>query len=232
MESIEAQKHPEGLRRLPQLLCERVGLDVDVARFRRRHTLHRHQELSQHEQQRQFVPEPLGAVRQRREQCAPFGESRNGFVRRIPPGGIVPRLLPIVNGPSRLAPALEVHGELGGYLPRLGPIAVLQPQADAPVQVHPSRRPQLLVQHPWVEGMLKLVAPRPGRIRPLRHPAVIDEVVLCHQPFTLHLDLMRRALQTSRHRGRGKGLPDHTGDLQHLPRLQREGLDAAHEELL
>lgn len=71
-----------------------------------------------------------------------------------------------------------------------------------------------------------------GRIRPDGHPAVVDEVVLRHQSFTLRLDLVHGALQAGRHRGRGKGLPHHTGDLQHLPRLQRQVLDAAHEDLL
>ena len=87
------------------------------------------------------------AVREGRQQRQPFGEGGDRFVMGIAPGGIVCRLLEIAHGTLDLATALEVDGELGGDFPRLGAIAGLQTAPNAPMQLHPPRAPELLVQH-------------------------------------------------------------------------------------
>ena len=128
MKLREPPEDPSELRRLPHLLAQRIGPGVDLAHFRGPHPLRGHQQLPQGELQREFVLGALGALRQGRQQREPFGEGGDRFVMGIAPGGIVPRLLPIVDGPRDLAPALEVDGELGRDLPRLGAIARLQAQ--------------------------------------------------------------------------------------------------------
>ena len=95
----------------------------------------------------------LGVLRQRPEQSEPGGEIGDRFAMGIAPGSISRRLLPGVDGLFRLAPALEVDGELGRDLPRPGAIARRQPRANAPVQVQPPRCPQPFVQHLLVQHM-------------------------------------------------------------------------------
>ena len=141
------------------------------------------------------------------------------------PPGHLPRLLPIVHGPLDRAGALEVHGELGGDLARLGAIASLQPCPNAPVELDAPHGAQALIQHLAVERMLKAIAPPAGAIRPDRPPGIVEEVALRRQPVTHRLHVLDGALDPRRHRRHRKRLAHHTGRLQHPPGLGCEGLD-------
>ena len=160
-----------------------------------------------------------------------FPQGGDRFGMGIAPGGIVPHLLPIVDGPRDLAAALEVDGQLGRDLPCLCAIAHLQAQANAPVQVPAPRRPQPLVQHLPVQRMRKSVAPTAGPIRPLPQADVVEELVLRRQPFTRRFDVLHRALGPRRHRRHCKSFARHTGRLQHPPPLGREVLQAPDQQL-
>jgi len=136
MKAIEAVEHAEAQRCLAQLVAELVRPGVDFARLRSPHTLGGHQQLPQGEQEREFVVGALRAVRQGREECEPFGHGGDRVMMGIAPGGIGPRLLPIVHGTLDHATALEVDCQLGRDLPR--PRAIPGLQAD----------PHLMVQLP------------------------------------------------------------------------------------
>src|SRR5712691_5142897 len=74
MKLHEAPERLGELRRLPHLLAQRASPGVDVCRFRSRQALRGYQQPTQGDLQREFVPETLGAVRQRCEERAPFRE--------------------------------------------------------------------------------------------------------------------------------------------------------------
>ena len=126
----EPPEDPSELRRLPHLLAQGIGPGVDLAHVRGPHPLRGPQQLPQGELERELALDALGALRQRRQQRERFPQGGDRFVMGIPPRGIVPRLLPIVDGPRDLAAALEVDGQLGRDLPRLGAIARLQAQCQ------------------------------------------------------------------------------------------------------
>lgn len=133
MKQKEAPEYPENLRRLSHLLTQRVGPGIDLAHFRCREVLDRHQQLPQGELQREFVPGALGAVRQRCEQPEGFVDGGNRFVMGIALGRMFPYLLPIVDGTLDLPPTFEMDGEVGGDLPRPIAIARLQAFTNQPV---------------------------------------------------------------------------------------------------
>src|SRR5215510_3268339 len=146
----------------------------------------------------------LGALRQHREERQPRPEGGDGFGIGIPLCRIITGLLPILDGPPDLTAALEVESQPGGDLPRLCTIPCLQAHANAPVELHPPRRPYLLVQHLPVERMRKLIAPTAGAIRPLAQADVVKEMPLRRQLFTRHLDVLHRTLGPRRDRRYGK----------------------------
>jgi hypothetical protein len=96
----------------------------------------------------------------------------------IAPGGVFGRLLRIADGRRSGAAALEMDRELGRDLPGPGAIPRLQPHANAPVELHPPRRPYLVIQDLLIQGMLKAVAAPAGAIRPHPQPRIVDEVLL------------------------------------------------------
>ena len=153
------------------------------------------------------------------------------FVMGIPPGGVFCRLLRIVDSLRGGAAALEMDRELGGDLPGPGAIPRLQPHANAPVQLPPPRRPDLVIQDLLVQGMLKAVAAPAGAIRPHRQPRVVEEVLLRRQPFTHRLDVLHGGLAARRHGRHRKRLAHHAGRLQHPTHRGRQRLDAPQEQL-
>jgi hypothetical protein len=141
------------------------------------------------------------------------------------PPGILPRLLPIVHGPLDRAGPLEVDGEQGRNLPHPRGISHLQSRANVLVQLHPPRRPYLLIQDLLVQGMLKAVAAPAGAIRPDRPPGVVEEVPLCRQGFTHRRHVLHGVLDPRRHRRPPPARGDSCG-----PRTQRQRAGASHSQ--
>ena len=226
MKHKKAPEHPEELWGILHLVAQRMGPGKDVTGLWRGHALGGHEQLPQDELQRQFVPSPLGAVRHCRQQLQPSPQGGDRFGMGIAPGGIVPHLLPIRDGPLHLAPALEVDGQLGCDFPGARAIARLQPCPNAPVELRTAPGSDLFVEDLLVQDMLKPIAPAPHPIRPRCQPGVLDHVVLRRQRFTPGLDLLHGALGARRHHGHLKRLTHHARGLQYLPHLRWEGLDA------
>ena len=143
----------------------------------------------------------------------------------IPSHSVVPRLLPIVDGPLHLTPPLEVDGKLGCDISHLRAIALFQAFPHAAVHLHPLELPQPLGQHLAIERMVKPVAPADGPVRPLLQAGVLQEVVLLPERRTEGFDLGHRDVQPRRHRGGGKHVARHTGHFQDVLRLPLEPLE-------
>src|SRR5215510_15049214 len=167
MKSDEAPERPEEVAGLSHLLAQRVGPAIGFSGFVRGHAPGNHQQLSQYELERELTLGALGALRQHRDERQPRPEGSDGFGIRIPLGRIITDLLPILDSTPDLTAALEVDSQPDGDLPGLCTIPCLQPFTNAPVELHPPRRPDLLIQHLPVERMGKLIAPTAGAIRPL-----------------------------------------------------------------
>src|SRR4029450_7792050 len=108
-------------------------------------------------------------------------------VMGIAPDGIGCHLLEIMHGPERLAPALEVDGELGREFPRPGATARLRADSTIPMALPAPRGAYLLVQGLLVQRMLKAVAAPTGAIRPDHDAGVLDQLVLRRQRVTPRL---------------------------------------------
>src|SRR5262245_11668873 len=155
MKSDEAPERPEEVASLSSLLAQRVGPAIGFSGFVRGHALGHHQQLSQHELERELTLGALGALRQHREERQPRPEGGDGFGIGIPLCRIITGLLPILDGPPDLTAALEMESQPGSDLPRLCTIPCLQAHTNTPVELHPPRRPYLLVQYLPVERMRK-----------------------------------------------------------------------------
>jgi carbonic anhydrase len=72
------------------------------------------------------------------------------------------------------------------------------------VQPPAPRRPQRLVQHLGVQGMVKPIAPAARAIRPDRQSGIREKAPVRRQPVTDPLNIVDRTLGASRHCGHGK----------------------------
>ena len=100
--------------------------------------LHRHERTPQRDLQHDLPLSSLGSLRLGPEQIERARQVAHRLARGAPLRSDLAGGLQVTDRPARIAPALEVHGQLGRHLDGALAQPGLEPRADATVQIRPA----------------------------------------------------------------------------------------------